>query len=249
MTSPSLFLVVPCYNEARRLPTATLGDALAGRPWLRLHFVDDGSTDNTADVLGRLVERHPRASMTRQRQNAGKAVAVRTGLLTGRTTNADALGYWDADLSTPLEELDAMMACFESPEIQIVIGSRVRLLGRRIERQPARHYLGRLFATLASLALDLPIYDTQNGAKLIRNNAIASTLLEAPFRSRWSFDVEMLARVVQYDRAHGTQIATSGIVEHPLVRWSDIAGSKVTLRGGVRAGLEVLRIGAELRRR
>src|SRR5262249_59105570 len=106
------------------------------------------------------------------------------------------------------------------------LGSRVKLLGRTIDRRIGRHYRGRIFATLASLVLDLPVYDTQCGAKLFRTSAILAAALSRPFRSRWSFDVELLQRLV-LGFGGVPALAVREIVEEPLAVWRDVPGSKL----------------------
>ncbi|KAK3287117.1 hypothetical protein CYMTET_5346 [Cymbomonas tetramitiformis] len=86
----------------------------------------------------------------------------------------------------------------------MVFGARVALLGRYIQRKASRHYLGRIFATLASLVLDVPIYDTQCGAKMFRVTPDLNTVLSQPFRSRWIFDVELIARFVALRKKSAT---------------------------------------------
>ena len=112
------------------------------------------------------------------------------------------------------------------PEVEMVLGSRVQLLGRDIVRRPLRHYLGRVMATLISLALNLPVYDTQCGAKLFRRTAELPALFERPFLTRWLFDVEIIARyllaVEGSARAGGRRL-----YELPLDHWRDVADSKV----------------------
>ena len=129
----------------------------------------------------------------------------------------------------------------EQADVVLVMGARVRLLGRTILRSPYRHYFGRVFATLASLTLRLPVYDTQCGAKLFRVSETTMSVFREPFLSRWIFDVEVLARL---GRALGvTGRGTAGaVVEFPLTRWTDMAGSKVRPSDFLRAGSELIRI-------
>ena len=236
-------LVVPCYNEAARLDVAAFRDHDAGSRRLAFCFVNDGSHDRTLEVLQGLCREMPgRAVVLDLQQNRGKAEAVRQGMLAALGWGATIVGFWDADLATPLAELPRFCEVLdEKPEVEVVIGSRVRLLGRRIERSALRHYLGRVFATGASLTLGLPVYDTQCGAKLLRATPIARELFATPFLTRWVFDVELLAR---YERLVSGQEppVERRIYELPLVQWTDVAGSKVRPWDFVRSGLELVRI-------
>ncbi len=206
-------------------------------------FVNDGSRDRTLEVLQGLCREMPgRAVVLDLQQNRGKAEAVRQGMLAALGWGATIVGFWDADLATPLSELPRFCEVLdEKPEVEVVIGSRVRLLGRRIERSALRHYLGRVFATGASLTLGLPVYDTQCGAKLLRATPIARELFATPFLTRWVFDVELLARYGRLVSGHEPPIERR-IYELPLVQWTDVAGSKVRPWDFVRSGLELVRI-------
>ena len=129
-------------------------------------------------------------------QNQGKAEAVRLGFRAAFEKSPWYLGYWDADLSTPLEALSSFETVFEElPAVEMVFGSRVMLLGRDVVRERYRHYFGRAFASLASAILRLPIYDTQCGAKLFRNTETLGEIFSSPFESKWVFDIEILARL------------------------------------------------------
>jgi dolichyl-phosphate beta-glucosyltransferase len=112
----------------------------------------------------------------------------------------------------------------------MVFGARVRLLGRSIERRALRHYLGRMFATAASMMLGMSIYDTQCGAKLFRASPAILSLFQEPFLTRWLFDVEILARLLQARRGTRLPRAEDVIYEFPLHEWHDVAGSKVKAR-------------------
>jgi len=140
-------------------------------------------------------------------------------------SGAELVGYWDADLATPLEEIARFRAVLAThSRVALVLGARVQMLGRLVRRRPIRHYLGRIFATGVSLFLQLPIYDSQCGAKLMRNEAALAPLFDEPFCVDWTFDVELLARLI---RLRGRAAARESLYELPLERWEDVAGSKV----------------------
>jgi glycosyltransferase involved in cell wall biosynthesis len=215
-----LIVVVPCYNEAERLPAKEFRDfALPGHR-IEFLFVNDGSTDTTAQMLA-----DNKFDTLDLEQNRGKAEAVRAGMLAALVRQPDAIAFWDADLATPLSQIPLFVDILTSrPEIELVFAARVRLLGREISRNPARHYFGRVGATLISSTLGLAIYDTQCGAKMFRVNETTPRLFDKPFISRWIFDVEIVARFVE---ARGRDGAARAIYELPIMVWRDVKGSKV----------------------
>jgi glycosyltransferase involved in cell wall biosynthesis len=229
MTSPELALAVPCYNEAARLrPDAFLSYA-AAHPGVRFVMVDDGSTDGTFEILERMRAAAP-ASVTALRlsPNGGKGEAVRAGIRAGLAEGAPLVGFFDADLATPLSALDDFLAVLRSrPQVEFVLGSRVKLMGRAVTRKATRHYFGRVFATATSLALDLPVYDTQCGAKLIRANPLTATLFDEPFESRWIFDVELIARYLRLPVGPGEPARRDRLYELVVPAWHDQPGSKL----------------------
>lgn len=230
-------IVVPCYNEAKRLDVAAFDSYLAAAGDVCFVMVNDGSRDGTLAVLQELMARHPaRVRVLDVQPNQGKAEAVRRGMVLAMTGNDfEYAGFWDADLATPLPAIETFEAVFgRLSRIDMVFGTRVQLLGRQIERKASRHYLGRLFATAASIVLSLPIYDTQCGAKLLRVNDHSRGLFATPFGSRWIFDVELVARYCR-DRS-----GLTGIYELPLDRWEDVGESKVKPVDFLRAFGEML---------
>ena len=228
MTGPRVALVVPCYEEASRLAPGAFLDALPSRPWLTLLFVDDGSRDGTVGVLESIEAACPGQVQVLRLPHAGKAEAVRAGVLKAAGWQPDYIGFWDADLSTPLDALDDFVALVRRrPEMDLVIGSRVNLMGREIRRSAARHYVSRVFATAASVALDLPVYDTQCGAKLLRASGDVLGLFATPFRSRWIFDVEILERYLLLAVRDGGPPRRARIYELVLSCWHEVPGSKL----------------------
>lgn len=249
---PDVVVVVPCYNEAARLNLAAFRASLAEQPALSYVLVNDGSTDGTQAMLDGFAAENPaRVRALHLEHNSGKAEAVRRGVLHAGELGARLVGYWDADLATPLTAIPQFVAVLANPEVILVLGSRVQLLGRRIRRTPTRHYLGRVFATAASALLGLAVYDTQCGAKLMRATPQMLAIFGRPFQLRWCFDVELLARV-QGLQARGAIDVDRQCVELPLDAWEDASGSKLGLRQMPKVFGELLslrRIVAEERRR
>jgi hypothetical protein len=152
------------------------------------------------------------------------------------------VGFWDADLATPLDVVREFSGLLDThPQLQMIMGARVQLLGRRIERSPLRHYAGRIAATAISTVLGLRVYDTQCGAKLFRSDA-ARELFGEPFRTRWIFDAEIIARLIARLAAHPGPAARDVIYEYPLHAWMDIRGSKVGPSDYLRAAVDLQRI-------
>ncbi len=244
MTTNDLVLVVPCYNEASRLRPNEFLDLVAWHPSVRLLFVDDGSADGTMAVLERMVQEAPAAvGAMRLEKNQGKAEAVRRGLLDAMRGGPELVGFWDADLSTPLSAVDDFLrVAAKLPSAELILGSRVLLMGRDVRRKASRHYLGRVFATAASLALALPVYDTQCGAKVFRRTDALRRVLGAPFRSPWIFDVEILARYLALPVDDGGGPRRSRIYELTVPAWHYVPGSKLKVLDSLRSIAELVAI-------
>lgn len=242
--SPSTIIVVPCYNEASRLPADVFRDHVEHVHDVQFLFVDDGSTDGTAALIRELAETKPgKFDALILPKNRGKAEAVRRGFLKAFESDPQLIGFWDADLATPLDEIASLrMLLEERPHVEMVFASRVNLLGRNVRRRLLRHYIGRVFATMAVAAIRVPIYDTQCGAKLFRVTETLRRIMERPFLSDWIFDVEIVARLVAERRGTEKPGPRDVICEHPLQVWSDVAGSKVRLRDFFIVGVDLMRI-------
>lgn len=229
MSPPRLSVVIPAFNEAARLP-ATL---VRIKQYLEqsslsheILVVDDGSLDDTAaratQTLGE------RVRVLRNQTNRGKGFAVRRGMLEAQ---GERRLMSDADLSTPIEELERLMAKMDEG-FDVVIASRA-LPGANVEvRQPFfRENVGRLFNLLVQALLLPGLHDTQCGFKLWSAQAAAEAFSRARLDG-FSFDVEVLAVA----RRRGRKTA-----EVP-VTWRNDAASRVTLLGGSAAFLDLLRI-------
>jgi glycosyltransferase involved in cell wall biosynthesis len=243
---PEICLVVPCFNEAQRLRGGELLAFLDAHASIDVCLVDDGSTDGTYALIEQLQRERPdRIVLHRLQPNGGKADAVRHGVLHAASTGRwPVVGYWDADFSTPLVEAERLAEVLrEAPGCQMVLGSRIKRLGARIDRNVARHVFGRVFASAASAVLGLEVYDSQCGAKLLRAE-LAPRLFADPFLTRWLFDLEMLLRL----RNQVGLTAMDIVQEVPLAEWREVGGSKLTLRDMINVPLELLRLRAHYNR-
>ena len=224
--SPLIFLVVPCYRESARLGAFLEGlcEVLSQVPFtVAVQVVDDGSGETEAAALHRLVESlraryaelHPALLLP---ENRGKGGAIYAGWeVAGESTW---WGFVDADGATsPAEVRRLVEALAADPErADVWLASRVKMLGRQVDRTVRRHVMGRFYATLASLLTGLSVYDSQCGCKFFRAAAVRRV---KPYLVdyRFGFDMELLAHL---------QREGQRMVEFP-VDWQDIPGSKVHL--------------------
>jgi len=234
-------IIIPCYNEEKRLPIEKFEQYFQQSTDVDFCFVNDGSNDNTIKVLTSLKIAYPsKVHVLDLIKNGGKAEAIRQGMLHVISLQRyKYLGFLDADLATPLTEIQRLIEYIESNiKICVSFGSRVKLLGSQIERTARRHYLGRIFSTFASIMLKMPIYDTQCGAKLFKIE-IVQIAFSQPFITRWLFDIEIFARI----RNHlGLEIAMKSMIEMPLNKWIEMGGSKLSLKHMITVPLQLIKI-------
>lgn len=230
-------VVVPCYNEGNRLCVPSFRQFLKSSSH-SVCFVNDGSKDNTLDVLGSIRKEYPeKVEIVDLPKNHGKAEAVRQGFFSAiESGKFDFIAYLDADLATPLKEVDFLLSHLDA-EIEVVIGSRVKRLGSEIVRYPLRHYLGRIFATMASVTLDLEVYDSQCGAKIFKKD-IAEILFQKPFESKWLFDLELLYRLKHTYPENFNKI----ILEVPLRTWQEQGDTRIKFYDFISAPFELIKI-------
>lgn len=214
---PETTIVIAAYNEEKRLPESLrkiqaylAASGLAAE----IVVVDDGSTDQTAAVVRALLPKMNNLRLVSYPRNRGKGFALRTGVL---SSQGALVLVTDADLSTPIEELDTLRRHLRPQAHQIAIGSRALSLSRIVEAQPLwRRGMSRMFNRMVrTLVLD-DFRDTQCGFKLF-SGEIARSLFREAKTNRFAWDVEILALAKRY----GYRVA-----EVP-VEWRNSADSKV----------------------
>ena len=245
-----LTVVIPCYNEESRLDIRAFLSFVRTVPDIGFLFVNDGSTDGTLSLLERLRQKAPeRFGVCDLAQNAGKAEAVRQGVLQVCRGDAEFVGYWDADLATPLAVIPQFCRTLqENPRVQMILGSRVRLLGRPVRPSPAAPLLGTLVCRGGLVCLETPGLRHAVRRQLFRATPRIARLFASSFRTNWTFDVELLARFLQAESVAERESAVRGLYEFPLPEWQDIAGSKVRAADFFKAAFELLNIHRTYRR-
>lgn len=216
-------VIIPCYNEAKRLKPELFINFLADKTDVDLVFVNDGSKDDTAHVLKKIEEVAKKNTIIiHLPKNKGKAFAIREGVLFSVNKNTYAkIGYLDADLSTGLDEFYSLFSVMQQQSADYIFGSRIKMLNTKIERSLFRHLAGRLIATILDSRYKLGIYDTQCGAKCFSADLIKN-ICEEPFKTKWFFDVEIFLRIRK------NHFSSKGI-ELPLKKWKNPGGSKINI--------------------
>mgnify|MGYP002634509394 CR=1 FL=1 len=232
-------IVIPCYNEEQRLQVDDFRSYLRNHPAIHLLFVDDGSSDGTFAILSSISDKHSNASALRLPNNVGKAEAVRLGMLQAGHSNPEFVGFWDADLATPLRAIQPCLDVFaRRPDLQVVLGSRIPLLGRRIERNSRRRTAAKGFSFLVNRLMPLRIRDTQCGAKLFRWSDEAHAAFSRAFSVNWVFDIEVFLRLHSVWNSDWNKL----VYEFPLDEWYEIGGSKLKPTDFVVAFREVVKL-------
>lgn len=230
----SVSIVIPAYNEERRLP-ATLDRvhsyaASQGWAFSEVLVVDDGSRDGTPQVVERMAASHPGLRLLRNPGNKGKGYSVKHGMLEAK---GDWVLFSDADLSAPIEEIQKLFEAVERETAAVAIGSRA--LNRKliaVHQSVLREYAGRFFNLTVRILTGLNFWDTQCGFKLFRRDA-AQAVFQRLLLERFGFDVEALFIA----RLHGFKTV------EVAVRWSHADGTKVSMwRDSMDMFLDLLRV-------
>ena len=234
-----LLIIVPCYNEELRFDLGYWQKVVTENPSTSFIFVNDGSTDNTLNIIKAVGFNSSAISLE---DNSGKSESIRQGWIHNISESKvwKGLGFIDSDGAFCPEDIQRLINTFKSKidsnsKVDVILSSRVALAGRKIERSLTRHYLGRIVSTYLCYKWPNSPYDTQSGFKIFINTEYFTKSIQEPFKTRWFFDIELLVRLKSLKQNELI------IWEEPLMSWKEIANSKIS-------GLEFLRIAGEILR-
>lgn len=226
-------IIIPCYNEEKRLNQEAFIRFISEHSDYHLCFVNDGSKDRTLEVLHTMKAQAPGSiSIVDVKKNSGKATAVRAGARFLYSKNDIAnIGFMDADLSTDFKDFKDLVNTLKKENKLMVFGSRNALGSGNIERNFLRNVFSKFIKQFILMILGLPIRDTQCGAKVFARS-IVPVAYDQAFVSKWLFDVEIFLRLKKF---LGKENTMRHIVEQPLMRWVHVDDSKL----GMRDALEI----------
>ena len=232
MGNPRVSIIIPAYNEADRLGRALeqVLRCVRHRAWqAEVIVVNDGSSDDTSDLVRQWMETHPELTLLENAGNRGKGYSVRNGLL---QASGDIVMFTDADMSAPIEEAERLFAAIEAGA-DVAIGSRWLEKQRQTRHQPLyRRFFGRCYNRLTRTVMGLPFKDTQCGFKAFRREA-AQDIFRLQTIERWGFDPEILF-IAQKLGLH---------IEEVPVSWGHDERSRISyLRDGTQMLKEMLEI-------
>ena len=233
-------VVIPCYNEEERLLSKEFTDFVDTHSGYHLCFVNDGSKDNTLEVLYDLQKgREDYITVYNCEKNGGKAEAVRQGMLhMAKYDDLDYIGFLDADLSTDLSDFDDLTDTIETTDFKIVSGSRISRMGANITKESARKIISLTINFIIRKILGMEFKDTQCGAKIMEKEII-DVAFQEKFLTRWLFDVEIFMRMKKH---FGANEAQHFICEQPLKRWIHADGSKLSMKDSVKIVFQLAQI-------
>ena len=238
-------VVIPCYNEEKRLLSDEFKTFISANLGYHLCFVNDGSTDDTLKVLNELCEGNENnMSVYNCEKNGGKAEAVRQGMLhLASLDQFDYIGFLDADLSTDFIDFHKLVDTIKGSEYKIVSGSRIDRMGAEITKESARKIISMTINYIIRKTLGMEFRDTQCGAKVMTQEIIEKTF-QKRFITRWLFDVEIFMRM---KKVYGSENAKKAICELPLKRWVHMDGSKLSFKDSFKIAFQIGKIALHYR--
>ena len=233
-------VVIPCYNEEKRLKASSFRNFIENNLGYHLCFVNDGSKDNTLEVLHEMAKGYDdHISVFNCEKNGGKAEAVRQGILhLVKDTQIDYFGYLDADLSTDFRDFEDLVTAISDSDFQIIGGSRMARMGADITKEGGRAIISKSINLIIRNILGMSFNDTQCGAKVMTRE-VAENMFNKKFFTSWLFDVEIFLRMKKF---YGAEKVKNIICELPLKRWIHEDGSHLSMKDSFKILFQLLQI-------
>jgi CheY-like chemotaxis protein len=238
-------VVIPCYDEELRLLSDEFRSFVNSNLGYHLCFVNDGSKDNTLQVLEKLREgNEDHISIYDCEKNGGKAEAVRLGMLhLAKQEQFNYIGFLDADLSTDFEDFHDLVNTISNSNFKIVSGSRMARMGADITKESARAIISKIINLIIRKTIGMDFNDTQCGAKIMSKDVIENTFQEK-FLTKWLFDVEIFMRM---KKIYGDEETKKLVCEQPLKRWIHADGSKLSFKDSLKIVFQIGQIAIHYR--
>lgn len=238
-------VVIPCYDEELRLLSDEFRSFVGSNLGYHLCFVNDGSKDNTLQVLEKLREgNEDHISIYDCEKNGGKAEAVRLGMLhLAKQEQFNYIGFLDADLSTDFGDFHDLVNTISNSNFKIVSGSRMARMGADITKESARAIISKIINLIIRKTIGMDFNDTQCGAKIMSKDVIENTFQEK-FLTKWLFDVEIFMRM---KKIYGDEETKKLVCEQPLKRWIHADGSKLSFKDSLKIVFQIGQIAIHYR--
>ncbi|MCB9224136.1 MAG: glycosyltransferase [Crocinitomicaceae bacterium] len=231
-------IVVPCFNESDRLLKDDYLQFVNEHPEFNLLFVDDGSTDNTHEVLKELSLESENIEVLKLKANTGKASAIRSGIKEVLSDDQyTILGYLDADLAVPFSELLRLKEQLDQG-YEYAFSSKKVTPGSELEYKFKRYFVGRVLSTLVKGSLKTKFFDTQCGCKLMTKE-VAQIGFEDEFINPWLFDIEILWRLII---AKNRAFLKEKTIEVPVMKLFNRGSSRIKAIDLISLPLDFLKI-------
>ena len=238
-------VVIPCYNEETRLLSDEFKTFVYSNLGYHLCFVNDGSKDNTLEVLKKLQLGHEdHISIYDCEKNGGKAEAVRLGMLhLAKQDQFNYIGFLDADLSTDFTDFTDLVSVISESEYKIVSGSRMARMGADINKESSRAIISKMINYIIRKTIGMNFNDTQCGAKVMTKDVVEKTF-QTKFLTKWLFDVEIFMRM---KAIYGDNETKGMVSEMPLKRWIHVDGSKLSFKDSAKIVFQIGQIALHYR--
>ncbi|MCB9202276.1 MAG: glycosyltransferase [Flavobacteriales bacterium] len=232
-----LAVIIPCYNEENRLDFNQVRMLLQNKN-LDVYFANDGSTDKTLEKVLSFKQNNnfDNLHIINYTINRGKGKTLYLSFLEILNTDKYShLGFLDADFATKSQDFLKMVDYIqENKNYSFIFGSRVKTLNTKINRNFARHLVGRVLITVLNLKFKLGIYDTQCGAKIF-SSELLNHILDKSLITNWLFDIELFIRLKKINNLNLGK-------EFILDAWEDKANSKITSKESFKILKEIVKL-------